>query len=75
MPGGLPPFFYLASCHGNQPFRGDEAGNLGLACARLGEVGKAIALLEGALQIGQEIKDPRMVDFFSAKLEELRGSE
>jgi hypothetical protein len=40
----------------------------------LDEVEKAIGLLEQALRIGQEIKDPRIVRIFSANLEKLRGS-
>ena len=49
-------------------------GTVGLAHGNLGEVEKAIGLLEQALRIGQEIKDPQIVRIVSARLEKLRGS-
>ncbi len=60
---------------GDRRGQGRALGNLGTAYAALGEVKKAIGLLEGALRIGQEIQDPRIVDKASAQLEKLRGSD
>jgi hypothetical protein len=46
-------------------------GNLGIAYAARGQAEKAIGLLEQALQIGQEIKDPYIVREASAALTRL----
>ncbi len=43
--------------------------------ARVASELAVIALLEGVLWIGREIKDPQIVDVASAQLEKLRGSE
>ena len=45
---------------------------LGLAYADSGQVEKVIGLLEQALRIGQEIKDPRIIQIATAQLERLR---
>ena len=45
-----------------------------LASDRRGSRGhRSIELLDQAVRIGQEIKDPRMIDAFSEKLNQLRG--
>ena len=41
--------------------------------AALGEVERAIGLLEQALRIGHEIKDPQIIRIVTAQLERLRG--
>jgi len=48
-------------------------GHLGVAYYRLGQVEKAIGLLEQGLAIGQEIKDPQIVRVTTQHLERLRG--
>ena len=53
---------------------GNSLGNLGTAYAHLGQVERAIGILEQALRIGQEIKDPRIIQFTSDLLERLRGN-
>ena len=58
---------------GDRRGEGNALGNLGVAYTALGQVEQAIGLLEQALQIGQEIKDPGMVQFATTNLEQLRG--
>jgi hypothetical protein len=58
---------------GNRRGEGETLGNLGSACAALGQLERAIGFLEQAVRIGQEIKDPNMVRIFSPQLERLRG--
>ena len=66
---------YLAIAReiGDRRGEGTALGNLGIAYSGLGEVERAIDLLEQAPWIGQEIKDPQIVRIFSAQLERLRG--
>jgi tetratricopeptide (TPR) repeat protein len=52
---------------------GNALGGLGITYADLGQVERAIGLLEQAVRIGHEIKDPRIVEFFTAQLERLCG--
>jgi tetratricopeptide (TPR) repeat protein len=59
---------------GDRRSEGIALGNLGIAYATLGQVEKALGLLEQAVRIGREIRDPRIVQPFSALLEWLRGA-
>jgi len=54
---------------------GPLLGTVGLVCAALGQVERAIALLEQALKIGWEIKDPQIIRVTSAELERLRDGQ
>jgi tetratricopeptide (TPR) repeat protein len=58
---------------GNRRAEGADIAILGCVYADLGQVEKAIDLLEQALRIGQEIKDPWVTQFVSSNLERLRG--
>ena len=58
---------------GDRQGEGIVLGNLGLAYAGLGQVEKAIGLLEQSLRIGEEIKDPEIVRVSQAQLDRLRG--
>jgi hypothetical protein len=70
----LEPFLAEAVTSKMAPARaGRLLGTVGLAYARLGQVEKAIGLLEQSLRIGQEIKDPQIEGFASAHLNRLRG--
>jgi hypothetical protein len=57
---------------GDRRGEGSDLGSLGLAYVAPGQVGRAIGLLEQALLIGGEIKDPRNIRIFTAKLKRLR---
>jgi tetratricopeptide (TPR) repeat protein len=59
---------------GDRRGEGSTLGNLGTAYAHLGQVERAIGILEQALRIGQEITDPRIIQFTSDLLERLRGN-
>lgn len=48
--------------------------NLGIIYGELGEGGKAVVLLEQALEIGRTIKDPQMIRVATDALADLRGS-
>ena len=58
---------------GDRRGEGAALGNLGLAYAALGQTERAIGLLEQALRIGQEIKDPQIIGIASQSLERWRG--
>ena len=58
---------------GDRRGEGANLGNLGNAYAGLGQAERAIGLLEQALQIGQEIKDPQIIRIVSRSLERWRG--
>ena len=52
---------------------GAKLGSLGLAYAGLGQVEKALSLLEQARRIGEEINDPRIVAAATQAIKKLRG--
>ena len=58
---------------GNPWGEGAALGNLGSAYADLGQVEKAKGYWRTALKIGQEIKDPRIVDVCSEQLQKHGG--
>ena len=57
----------------DQQLAGQLLFTTGNAYYRLGQVEKAIGYYEQALLIGQEIKDPRIVEVATRQLQELRG--
>ena len=52
---------------------GNALANLGSAYLRVGQVEKAIRVLEQSRRIGKEIKDPEIVRVSQAQLDRLRG--
>jgi tetratricopeptide (TPR) repeat protein len=54
---------------GDRRGEGADLGNLGRAYADLGQIEKARVCWQQALAIGQEIKDPGIVQFCSQQLE------
>ena len=60
---------------GSRLLDGSVLGNLGNAYADLGEVEKAAALLQQAKAIGDQIGDPRIVEFATGVLETLSKPE
>ena len=55
------------------PAAGNQLGNLGLAYARLGQVDKAIALMEQSQAIGQDLPNPNILNVVEPTLAERRG--
>ncbi len=71
--GYFEEFLVIARETGDRRDEAEALKNLGLVYADVLEVEKAVRLLEAALEIGQLIKDPRIVDPVTERLEELRG--
>jgi tetratricopeptide (TPR) repeat protein len=58
---------------GDRRGEGLALGNLGIAYGNLGQMARAESFLEQALRIGQEIRDPRIIQLATAQLERVRA--